>query len=101
MDLESVIQSEISQKKKNKYHTLMHIHIYVESRKMVQMNIFTGQEQTDRCREQICRPRVGGRGGGMNWKSRTDIYTLLCVKQIAHAKLLYSIGSPAQHSVKT
>ena len=26
MDLESVIQSEISQKEKNKYHTLMHIY---------------------------------------------------------------------------
>ena len=26
MDLESVIQSEISQKGKNKYHTLMHIY---------------------------------------------------------------------------
>ena len=26
MDLESVIQSEVSQKKKNKYHMLMHIY---------------------------------------------------------------------------
>ena len=26
MDLESVIQSEVSQKEKNKYHTLRHIH---------------------------------------------------------------------------
>ena len=25
MDLETVIQSEISQKEKNKYHTLMHV----------------------------------------------------------------------------
>ena len=32
MDLESVIQSEVSQKEKNKYHILMHI---VEFRKMV------------------------------------------------------------------
>ena len=37
MDLESVIQSEVSQKEKNKYY-----HIYVESRKMVQMNLFVG-----------------------------------------------------------
>ena len=28
MYLESVIQREISQKEKNKYHTLMHIYIY-------------------------------------------------------------------------
>ena len=36
MDLETVIQSEVSQKEKNKYCILTHI--YVESRKMVQMN---------------------------------------------------------------
>ena len=28
MDLESVIQSEVSQKEKNKYHTLTHIYIW-------------------------------------------------------------------------
>ena len=41
MDLESVIQSEVSQKEKNKYRILMHI---CESRKIVQMNLFVGQE---------------------------------------------------------
>ena len=40
MNLEPVIQSELNQK--NKYHMLMHI--YIESRKMVLMNLFTGQE---------------------------------------------------------
>ena len=39
MDLESVIHSEVSQKEKNKYSC-----IYVESRKMVQMNLSVGQE---------------------------------------------------------
>ena len=34
MDLETVIQSEVSQKEKNKYHILTHI-LYVKSRKMV------------------------------------------------------------------
>ena len=29
MDLESVIQSEVSQKEKNKYHMLTHIYIYI------------------------------------------------------------------------
>ena len=33
MDLEPVIQSEASQKKKNKYHILTYIYIYLESRK--------------------------------------------------------------------
>ena len=42
MDLETVIQSEVSQKEKNIYRILTHIH--VESGKMVQMNQFAGQE---------------------------------------------------------
>ena len=45
--------------------------MYVESRKLLQMNLFTGREQRHRCREQACELRVGegdklGRG--------TDIY---------------------------
>ena len=41
MDLETVIQSEVSQKEKNKYRVLTHI---VESRKIVQMNQFARQK---------------------------------------------------------
>ena len=41
MQLESVMQSEIGQTEKNKYE-----HICVESRKMAQMNLFVGWEQT-------------------------------------------------------
>ena len=45
MDLETVIQSEVSQKEKNNYRILMHIiAYYVESRKMVQMNPFAKQK---------------------------------------------------------
>ena len=40
MDLESVLQSEVGQKEKNKYHIL--VHIYIEYRKMVQMNLLSG-----------------------------------------------------------
>ena len=40
MNLEPNIQSEVSQKEKEKYHFLMHI--YMESRKMVLKNLFTG-----------------------------------------------------------
>ena len=40
MDLESVIQSEVSQKEKNKYHMLTHIY---ESKKLVLMNLVAGQ----------------------------------------------------------
>ena len=60
MDLGSVIQSEVGQK--NIYHVLTHI--YMEFRKMVQMNLFAGQERvTDT--EQTCSG--GGGEGGMNW----------------------------------
>ena len=48
MDLETVIQSEVSQKQKNKYSILMHI---CEPRKMVQMSQFAGQKLRHRCRE--------------------------------------------------
>ena len=59
MKLEPVIHSEVSQKEKNKYCILT---LYVESRKMVQMNIFAGQEQRHRCREWMCG-HSGGRSG--------------------------------------
>ena len=43
MDLESAIQSEVSQKEENKYHKLTHI--YMDSKKrMVLMNLGAGQE---------------------------------------------------------
>ena len=41
-NLECIIQSEVSQKDKNKYGILTHI--YMESRKIVLMNLFTGQQ---------------------------------------------------------
>ena len=42
MKLEPVIQSEVSQKEKNKYCILTHI--YMESRKMVLMKLLAGQD---------------------------------------------------------
>ena len=41
MNLEPIIQSEVSQKEKDKYCILTHI---LESRKMVLKNLFTGQQ---------------------------------------------------------
>ena len=49
MNLEPIIQSEVSQKVKDKHCILMHI--YMESRKMVQKNLFIGQQWKNRCRE--------------------------------------------------
>ena len=44
---------------------------------------------------------VGKGKSGMNGESSINIYTLLCVKQMAGEKLLYNTGSPAWHSVMT
>ena len=49
MNLEPIIQSEVSQKEKDKYHILTCI--YMESRKMVLKNLLTGQQWRNRHRE--------------------------------------------------
>ena len=40
-------------------------------------------------------------GRGVNWKVGSDVFTLLCVKQVSSGKLLYSIGSSARCSAMT
>ena len=52
MNLKPIIQSDVSQKEKSKYHILMHIYIYMESRKTVLINPSTGQRWRCRHREQ-------------------------------------------------
>ena len=64
MDLEIVIQSEVSQKEKNKYRILC---IYVEPRKMVQINWFAGQKLRHRCREQMYGQQGGKTAVGWGW----------------------------------
>ena len=49
VDLEMIILSEVRQRKTN----TTWYHLYVESKKMIQMNFFTKQKQTHRLREQI------------------------------------------------
>ena len=73
MDLESVIQSEVSQKEKNRYHT---INAYI-------WNLEKWYRRTClQCRNiDVENGHVDmGVGGVMNWQSSTDIYTLSCVK---------------------
>ena len=83
IDLEIVIQNEISQKEKNKYCILMNI---LETGNIVQMNLFAKQKY--RHREQTYRHGEGG----INWEHGTDIGTLLRIKQIANENLLNSTG---------
>ena len=52
MNLEPIIQSEVSQKEKDKYHLPMHI--YIESKKIVLKSLLTGQQWRNRHRECIC-----------------------------------------------
>ena len=50
MDLEIAIQSEVSQKEKNKYRTLIHIHGHQKKKKILG-NLGTGQEKRRSPRE--------------------------------------------------
>ena len=49
MNLEPIIQSEVSQKEKDKCHILTHI--YMESKRMVLKSLFSGQQWINRHRE--------------------------------------------------
>ena len=62
MNLEPVIQSEVSQKKKNKYCILIHIYIYMESIKVVMMNLFSEKEWRHKHREQLVDTMEEGEG---------------------------------------
>ena len=73
MNPEPTIQSEVSQKEKDKYHTLMHI-----SRRMVLRNLFTGQQWRNRHREQTYGHGERGGEGEMYGKSNTETYSTIC-----------------------
>ena len=62
MDLEIIILSKVRQKEKDKYH-MISLTCGIES--MTQMNLFTKQKQTHKCREQTfgCQGGWGGRDG--------------------------------------
>ena len=91
MDLETVIQSEVSQKEKNKYHILTHI-CGTQKNGTDQMVCRT-EIETQMQRTNVWTPRgeSGGGGGGavMNWEIGIDIYTLICIKWITNKNLLY------------
>ena len=68
--------------------------MYVEPRKMVQMNRFAGQKLRHRCREQTYghqggKAMGGGVGGVMNWAIEIDMYKLMCIKLLTNKNLLY------------
>ena len=59
MNLELIIQIEVSQKERNKYHILTHT--YIKSRNMVLMSLFVGQQERSGHTEQTCRHSQGSR----------------------------------------
>ena len=96
MNLQPVLQSEVSRKEKNKYRVLMHIY-------GIQKNgideLFAGQEQRHRDREQTC-------GWAKEMVGRIERIALthtqlLYVKQIANRKLLCNTGNSTRCSVTT
>ena len=94
MNLEPVIQSEMSEGEKQI------LHINTESRKMVLMNLFAGKEWRHSCRKWT---RWGKeRVGQMEKVALTyNIYTLPYIKETAGGTLLYNTRSPAWCSVMT
>ena len=54
--------------------------MYVESRKMVQMNLSAWQKSRHRGRERPCGHGGRAREGGMNWEISMDMCTLSCVR---------------------
>ena len=88
MNLEPIIQSEVSQKEKNKY--CIFIHIYMEARKMALMNLFAGQQWRCGHREQTYGQGVGREEGEaeMNGESSMKAYTLPYVKKDSQWKFV-------------
>ena len=59
---------------------MSYFNIYMESRKMVLMNLFTGQEQRDIDIKNKLVSTVGDGKGGKNWEINIKIYILPRIK---------------------
>ena len=62
MDLEIIILNKVRQRKTN----IIWYHLYVESKKMIQMSLFTKQKKTHRHRKQTCGYQRGWGGWEIN-----------------------------------
>ena len=76
MNLEPIIQSEVSQKEKDKYRILMHI--YGIQKKKVLKNLFTGQQWRNRHGEYTYGHGERGGEGEMYGKSNAETYITMC-----------------------
>ena len=75
MNLEPITQSEVSQKEKDKYCILTHIHRIQKNR---MNNLFTGQQWRNRPREHTYGHWERGGEGVMYGKSNMEIYITIC-----------------------
>ena len=71
MDLEIIIVSEINQRKTN-----IPYHLYIASKKMIQLNLFTKQKQTQSLRMEPLVTSEEGSGVGRDWEFGSNMYTL-------------------------
>ena len=72
----------------------------MESKKNVQMNLFTKQKLNHRTRKQTYDYQRGKGGERINWETGINIYMLLYIKEISK-NLLYSTGNSVWCSVMT
>ena len=78
MNLEPITEWSESERKT----IIIYLYVYMKSRKMAVMNLFTGQQQRLRPREQTYGCGLGEEGeAGTDGESNTEAYTLPCVKQ--------------------
>ena len=89
VNIETAIQSEVSQKEKNKYCILMHI--CGTQKNGTDEPVCRAEIETQMQRTNVWTPRRehGVGDGGMNWEIGIDMYTLICIKWIINKNLLY------------
>ena len=76
MDLKIVIPSEVSQTKKDNYHM-----VSLRGRTLKKLYKWIYLQNRNRVADVENKPgyQGGKEGGGINWETETDIYTLLCI----------------------
>ena len=91
MDLETVIQSEVSQKEKK----ISYINAYMWNLEKwyrwtsLQSRNWGTDVENKHMDTKWGKRRWGGGGGGMNWEIGIDMYTLMCIKLMTNKNLLY------------
>ena len=89
MELEIITVSEVSQKKKNKYHMIL---LICGIQNMTQMNLSMKQKLTHKHREQTCGCQGGG-GWEMDWECGISRCKLVYIEWINNKVLLNSQGT--------